>query len=603
MDDLYREINGHWLDTHEIPADRSSDGAFYELRDESEKAVHELLKKDTGLGGTLFAKFLNQRGTIDDLDPDLQAIAAADSIDELFRVHGELDRTGVAGPLGFYVTKDAQGTNDVAFVYQSGLGLPEKEYYTSTPEILADYEQHVARMLRFLPDFAEADAADKAAAKIVQFESELASHHWDKEDTRDAIKSYNPTTVEELPARARAFLTAAGAHGKIINRTPSFLEALQSLEDLEQMKLWSVWQVLGSRAHLLSDEISKANFDFYGTRLSGAQEQRARWKRAVGFAEQHVGEEIGKLYVVDHFPPTHKAEMMRLVDYLLGAYNERIRSLEWMTEETKQKALDKLAKFTPNVGYPDKWRDFSELTITDQMSLVECERVCHAFNHDYGVGKIGQPSDPSEWHMTPQTVNAYYSPNTNGITFPAAILQAPFYSPQASDAANFGGIGAVIGHEIGHGFDDQGSRYDGDGMLNSWWTDEDRAAFEQLTAKLVDQFDGLVPSCLEGTDSKGVNGRFTLGENIGDLGGLGIALVAYKNFAGEDADLKEFFSNWARVWRSKTRPEMAAQLLSIDPHSPAEFRCNVIAANIDDFYDTFEVGAMAIPAEDRVRIW
>ena len=620
MEDLYREVNGEWIDSHVIPADRASDGAFYELRDEAEKAVHAIVEQDSGLPGTLYRLFMDSPGSLSDLEEDLRPLREANSVAALFGVLGDLDRVGVPGAVGFYVTKDAQGSDDIAYLVQGGISLPDKDYYLQPAheELLADYTQHVARMFGLMnaacvagaADIADADAA---AAVVVEVERRFASNHWDREETRDALKTYNPTTVDELGTYARAFAEAAGVVGRIIDRQPSFTASLEDIADSEQeleaLKVWATWRVLVARAGLLDDDTSRANFEFFGTRLAGTEEQRERWKRAVSFTESHVGEEIGKLYVVEHFPPTHKAEMMNLVDFLLGAYNERIRHLEWMTEDTKAKALEKLSKFTSNIGYPENWRDFTGLHIDPAAGLVAADRAATRFNHEYVIAKQGHPHDAGEWHMPPQTVNAYYNPVTNSITFPAAILQAPFYSPEQSDAANFGGIGAVIGHEIGHGFDDQGSRYDGDGMLESWWTDADREAFDALTEKLVEQFDGLIPSNLEGVDGiQGVNGRFTLGENIGDLGGLGIALVAFHNYADEVTadDLREFFTNWARVWRTKTRPEMAAQLLTIDPHSPAEFRCNVIAANIDEFYQAFEVpesAPMFIPAEKRVVIW
>ena len=372
---------------------------------------------------------------------------------------------------------------------------------------------------------------------------------------------------------------------------------------------------------MLPEEIGKANFEFYGKKLSGATEQRDRWKRGVGLAESLVGEDIGRSYVEKHFPPSSKEKMLELVDYLIAAYRSRIQQLAWMSEPTKQRALEKLAQFNAKIGYPEKWRSYDGLKFGPD--LVDNVRVGSAFEHDYQLSKIGQPSDRGEWVSSPQTVNAFYNPVVNDITFPAAILQPPFFDPSVDAAENFGAIGAVIGHEIGHGFDDQGSRYDGLGNLHSWWTDEDRSNFEGLTAKLVGQFDGLVPSVLEGTKTKGVNGEFTLGENIGDLGGLGIAVVAYTKYLadheledeqprqfgdldGEYTGFQRLFLAWARVWRSKARPEMAAQLLAIDPHSPNEFRCNVIAANVDEFYEAFEVeegSNMWIAPEDRVTIW
>jgi len=381
------------------------------------------------------------------------------------------------------------------------------------------------------------------------------------------------------------------------------------------------------------DDISRTNFDFYGTKLSGATEQRERWKRGVGLAENHVGEEIGQEFVARHFAPEYKAHMLELVDYLLAAYKERISALPWMTEETREKALVKLSKFRAKIGYPEVWRSFEGLSFNPSgASLVANARAGSAFTHDYELGKLGKPVDRDEWVTTPQTVNAFYHPVLNDVTFPAAILRPPFYSPDADAATNFGAIGAVIGHEIGHGFDDQGSQYDGDGNLNSWWSDKDRTAFEELTGKLVTQFDGKVPAVLADTDSKGVNGKFTLGENIGDLGGLGIAVVAYKRYladhgkdfsttermtvdiAGSDPSMQDveynglqrLFLSWARIWRTKIRPELATQYLAVDPHSPAEFRCNIIAANVAEFYDAFDVDPESgtwIAPNDRVTIW
>ena len=427
--------------------------------------------------------------------------------------------------------------------------------------------------------------------------------------SRDAMATYNPTTLDALPAHVQALLRASGLpDGTVINMMPSYTEDLEGMlrpETLADWQLWAVWNILRTRAGLLTEEIGAANFEFYGTTLSGATEQRDRWKRAVGLAESLVGEEIGQRYVEKRFPPSSKEHMLKLVDYLVAAYRERISALDWMTDGTRERALEKLDQFTAKIGYPDNWRNFDGLEFsTSGADLVANVRRGSAFEHDYQLGKIGKPADRDEWVTTPQTVNAFYNPVVNDITFPAAILQPPFFDPDASAAENFGAIGAVIGHEIGHGFDDQGSRYDGAGNLNSWWTDEDREAFEALTAKLVEQFNGLVPSVLD-EGSQGVNGEFTLGENIGDLGGLGIAVVAYRNYE-QDPDFEALFKAWARVWRSKTRPEMAAQLLAIDPHAPNEFRCNVIAANIDELYQAFDVeegSAMWIAPEDRVKIW
>ena len=626
MNDLFELVNGAWVNTHEIPADRGIDGAFYVLRDKSEEDVHAILEDGTGLGGTLFKSFMDNPGDISSLDPDLAKIEVAD-IDEFVRGLGELERVGIGGPVSYWVEKDSQGEESVAYIFQSGLGLPDEAYYRDEDhaDTLAAYKAHVEKMLGFLePKYLQGLTPEIAAERIVNLESQLAESHWDVVKARDAVATYNPTTVEEMPPLVRVLLDASGLSGKVVNMMPSFTSDLDGMlrrETLADWQLWAAWNILRSRAGVLSEEIGEANFEFYGKKLSGATEQRDRWKRGVGLAESLVGEDIGRSYVEKHFPPSSKEMMLELVEYLIAAYRSRIQQLEWMSEPTKQRALEKLAQFNAKIGYPEKWRSYDGLEFGED--LVENVRRGAAFEHDYQLAKIGKASDRQEWVSSPQTVNAFYNPVVNDITFPAAILQPPFFDPDADAAENFGAIGAVIGHEIGHGFDDQGSRYDGLGNLNSWWTDDDRANFEQLTAKLVGQFNGLVPSVLEGTKTKGVNGEFTLGENIGDLGGLGIAVVAYKKYLddngledvepqkfgdldGEFTGFQRLFLAWARVWRSKARPEMAAQLLAIDPHAPNEFRCNVIAANIAEFYEAFEVekgSKMWIDPEDRVTIW
>ncbi|WCZ33533.1 MULTISPECIES: M13 family metallopeptidase [Corynebacterium] len=626
MNDLFELVNGAWVKAHEIPADRGIDGAFYVLRDKSEEDVHAILEDGTGLGGTLFKSFMDNPGDISSLDPDLAKIEVAD-VDEFVRGLGELERVGIGGPVSYWVEKDSQGEESVAYIFQSGLGLPDEAYYRDEDhaETLAAYKSHVEKMLGFLePKYLQGLTPKIAAERIVNLESQLAASHWDVVKARDAVATYNPTTLEEMPPLVRTLLGASGLSGKVVNMMPSFTSDLDGMlrrETLADWQLWAAWNILRSRAGVLSEEIGEANFEFYGKKLSGATEQRDRWKRGVGLAESLVGEDIGRSYVDKHFPPSSKETMLELVEYLIAAYRSRIQQLEWMSEPTKQRALEKLAQFNAKIGYPEKWRSYDGLEFGPD--LVDNVRRGAAFEHDYQLAKIGKASDRQQWVSSPQTVNAFYNPVVNDITFPAAILQPPFFDPDADAAENFGAIGAVIGHEIGHGFDDQGSRYDGLGNLNSWWTDEDRANFEQLTAKLVGQFNGLVPSVLGGTKTKGVNGEFTLGENIGDLGGLGIAVVAYKKYLddngledverqkfgdleGEYTGFQRLFLAWARVWRSKARPEMAAQLLAIDPHAPNEFRCNVIAANIAEFYEAFEVekgSKMWIDPEDRVTIW
>ena len=616
MHDLFHHVNGEWVDSHEIPADRGIDGSFYALRDKAEEDVHTIVSETSDL----FASFMdtdaiNAAGTAP-LQPDLDLIAVKD-IEEFAHNLGVLDRTGVGSPLAFWVEKDSQGEDSVPYLVQSGLGLPDEAYYREDAhaETRATYQKHVARMLAFLdPAYLLGLTPEVAAQRIMNLETQVAASHWDVVRSRDAMATYNPVELAELPSIIVTMLRGAGLRdGRVINMMPSFTEDLATMlrpETLADWQLWAAWTVLRSRASVLTEEIGRANFEFYGTVLSGATQQRDRWKRGVGLVESLVGEEIGKEYVARHFPAKSKEQMLSLVDYLVRAYEQRISNLPWMTPATRERALEKLRLFQAKIGYPETWRSYEGLTFDPSgEQLVANVRRGAAFEHDYQLGKIGKPSDRSEWVTTPQTVNAFYNPVVNDITFPAAILQPPFFDPEADPARNFGAIGAVIGHEIGHGFDDQGSRYDGHGNLNSWWTDEDRAHFEERTAKLVEQFQGLVPSVLEGQDVAGVNGEFTLGENIGDLGGLGIAVVAYQLYCADnnvEPNLKELFLAWARVWRSKARPEMAAQLLAIDPHSPNEFRCNVIASNVDEFYEAFDVepgSPMWIAPEERVKIW
>lgn len=590
MDNLYEHVNGDWLATHVIPEDRAVDGTFHKLRDDAEAAVHELVQDHPLYVGFMDVATLNELGTAPlETDFALLELPVAEAL-------GKLSRTGVSGPVDGFIAKDSASEDALLYLAQGGLGLPDEAYYREHPEVLAAYEQHVARMLDFI------SAADMAPAAIA-LEKKLAAAHWDVVAARDAQKTFNPTEFADLPKNIQTYLRAAGfPEHRVINMMPSFISALDELLDTEDWKPWLTWHILADRAPYLSEDISLANWEFYGRTLTGATQQRDRWKRAVALVESQVGEDIGKAYVAKHFPPSHKEAMDRLVSALLAAYESRISQLEWMTPETRERALEKLAKFRAKIGYPDTWRSFADLNFGD--SLLDNIRAASAFNNAYEMDKIGKPANRDEWVTTPQTVNAFYNPVVNDITFPAAILQPPFFDPSASDAANFGAIGAVIGHEIGHGFDDQGSQYDGDGNLRSWWTDEDREAFTALTSKLVKQFDGLIPSVLAGRPGiRGVNGEFTLGENIGDLGGLGIAVTAFLMSGGSRDDLPELFLSWARIWRTAIRPEMAEQYLAIDPHSPAEFRCNVIAANIDEFYEAFEVGEMALPESERVRIW
>ena len=640
MKDLYTYVNGPWLDSHVIPDDRGVDGTFHKLRDDAELDVRAIVEEDAGRAGTLYGSFMDVEGVnaagMAPLDKDLDLLTAADA-EAFARNLGELERTGVGAPVSFWVEKDSTGEDAVAYLFQSGLGLPDEAYYREEAhaETLAAYQDHIAEMLGFLdPARLFGLDAQTAAIRIVALESQIAAGHWDVVSSRDAVKTYNPMEFSELGSDVRALLGAAGVgEGRVVNMMPSYVQHFEELlrdDNLADWQLWGTWHILRSRAGLLPEEVGAKNFEFYGTKLSGATEQKDRWKRGVTLAESLVGHEIGRIFVDRHFPASSKEHMLTLVDYLTRAYEQRIQALPWMTDETKSRALEKLKLFRAKIGYPDSWRSYEGLDFAaGGASLLDNVRAGAAFLHDYELAKIGKPADRDEWVTTPQTVNAFYHPVVNDITFPAAILRPPFYDPEAPQAENFGAIGAVIGHEIGHGFDDQGSQYDGHGNLKFWWSDEDRAEFKKLTDQLVEQFDGLVPRVLEGTDTTGVNGEFTLGENIGDLGGLGIAVVAYQMWIDENGEeeparfeadgaepglnereftgMQRLFLSWSRVWRTAIRPEMQQQYLAIDPHSPAEFRCNQIAANIDEFYEAFpevdESSPMWIAPSKRVNIW
>jgi putative endopeptidase len=453
---------------------------------------------------------------------------------------------------------------------------------------------------------------------VLALETDIAAQHWDRVRSRDRTQTHNPMDRarlnELLPAELwDAWLTGMQAPDGLLDNAevmqPSFFTAMRELLVPERLDDWKVWlsaKVIRAAAPYASDAIVEQNFDFYGRTLSGIPQLKERWKRGVALVEGCVGEALGEVYVQRHFAPEAKARMDELVENLLVAYRHNISELAWMTSETKNRALEKLAAFMPKIGYPQKFRDYAGLVIARD-DLIGNVRRAAAQELDRELDKVGSPVDRAEWFMTPQTVNAYYNPGMNEIVFPAAILRPPFFDPAAGDATNYGGIGAVIGHEIGHGFDDQGSKYDGTGALRDWWTAADRTAFDGLTNALIEQYSGLSPA--DGDGAK-VNGALTVGENIGDLGGLGIAyqawLIARSGESPTVEEAQEFFTNWARCWRAKTRPEEVARRLAIDPHSPPEFRCNQVVRNLDEFYAAFDVrpsDRLWLDPADRVRIW
>ncbi|QTX03425.1 M13 family metallopeptidase [Agromyces archimandritae] len=643
QDDLFRHVNGRWIARTEIPSDKARYGSFIILHEEAEQAVQDIIVEAQGAEpgtetrkvGDLYASFMNvERIELLGKAPlagQLIEASLADSIPELLAAVGGLERQGVPGFFGLFVDNDpGDPERYIVLVEQAGIGLPDESYYREErfAEIRAAYQVHLERML----GLADLDDAAVRSERVFELETAIANVHWDNVASRDSTKTYNlrswadaaaafagdDAAGPELAVWRDALGAPEGALDELVVRQPSFLAGLGRLlteERLQAWKDWLAWQVVRANAPYLTEEFVQANFDFYGRTLTGTPEIRERWKRGVSLVEGAMGEAVGRVYVERHFPPQSKDAMDELVGNLVEAYRQSISELDWMGAETRAKALDKLAKFTPKIGYPVKWRDYSALEI-DAADLVGNVRRTAAFEMDRELGKIGKPLDRDEWFMTPQTINAYYNPGFNEIVFPAAILQFPFFTPDRDPAANYGAIGAVIGHEIGHGFDDQGSKYDGDGRLTDWWTEADRAAFEERTGSLIAQYDALVPEQLAAVagGEHHVNGALTIGENIGDLGGLAIAWKAYLiSLNGAEPPVvdgltaaRRFFLSWAQAWQQKGRDEEIIRLLAIDPHSPNEFRCNQIVRNIDAFYEAFGVAegdAAWLDAEERVTIW
>jgi putative endopeptidase len=633
QDDLFGHVNGTWFETAEIPSDRAMWGAFVELAELSEKRVREIIE-DAAAGriggdngkkiGDLYASFMDEEriealGAEPIADMLRDAAKVADTT-ELLHFVGELERLGGGGLFGSYVdTDDRDSDRYLLNILQGGLGLPDESYYRDEKfaEIREAYLAHLTRMFTLVGR----EDADQAARAVLDVETRLAQGHWERAETRDVIKTYNLTTADELRTLApnvdwAAWRKGLGASEQVlaeaIVREPSYLTHLSTALAEVPVEHWREWlaaRVVRRAAPYLSSAFVEENFSFYGRTLSGTPELRARWKRGVALVEGALGEAVGEEYVARHFPPSSKAIMDDLVAHLIEAYRHSIATLDWMGEETKERAFEKLETFNPKIGYPKKFRDYSALEVRSDDLMLNVEAAA-AFETDRQLDKIGSPVDRDEWFMLPQTVNAYYNPGTNEICFPAGILQKPFFDPEADPAENYGGIGAVIGHEIGHGFDDQGSQYDGKGNLNEWWTEADRAAFKERSDRLIEQYNGFEPRDLPG---ERVNGALTVGENIGDLGGLTIAHKAYLISLGDEpmperdglTGSQRVFLNWAHVWRTKLRKEQALQFLTVDPHSPVEFRANIVR-NLDEFHEAFGTSpgdGLWLDPEQRVRIW
>lgn len=629
--DLFRHANGHWLDTVPIPEDRPRWGSFDMLVEASQQAVRDIIVQLPAATGEtepakiarLYASFMDEervdRLGAAPLKPIFDRIDAIVTTSDLAAYCGWATRHGVGGL--FDVDRDADPgdpTRYVVFFGQGGLGLPDEEYYRLTQHgaIRTAYLAHIEAALRL----AGFDDADTQAKAVFDLETAIAACHWDKVALRDLVAMYHLQAWDDFVAAAPSLhlddLREAAGLGvanlaQVVNAQRSFPQSVAKLVDQEALsawRSWARWQAIAALSPYLSAAFVEQHFDFYGRTLQGTPVNRERWKRGVSLSERVMGEAIGKLYVADHFPPQAKVAADKLVANLLEAYKRSIMALDWMGEATKAEALKKLAGFTPKIGYPARWRDYSQLIVGDD--LVANVLAANTFEFDYRTGQAGGPIDKDEWEMYPQTVNAYYHPLRNEIVFPAAILQPPFFDADADDAVNYGGIGAVIGHEIGHGFDDQGCATDAEGRLRNWWTSDDHAAFDARTAGLVAQYDALSPAAAPEVK---LSGKLTLGENIGDLGGLSIAYLAWtiaRQAAGEVGDTtrgaQRLFLNWASIWRGKARPEMARQLAAVDPHSPSEHRCNQVAKNIPAFHDAFGTqpgDGMWLDPSQRVKIW
>lgn len=636
QDDFFKFMSGRWLATTEIPADRARYGSFDQLRELSEKRSHEIieaLSKDGKLVlGTnqqkiadLYNSFLDEK-RIENLDiaplkREFSRINTTVQKADLPILMAQLARLGVALPLQGFVGQDARDSSRyTVYLNQGGLGLPDRDYYLKKDDAKMQgyrdaYLQHIEKMLTMSGD-AE---ASKNAAAIFAFETQLATNQWSRVENRNPVKTYNKFQIAKLKELSSdfdwtAYFDSLGTSGKtdyVIVRQPSFVTGLNALikdVPLETWKAYLKWQVLNAYAPFLSSRFVEQDFAFNSIALRGIPSNQPRWKRAVGRVEEALPEALGQLYVEKYFPPEYKARMQGLVNNLVVAYQQSIETLTWMSADTKKEALAKLAKFTPKIGYPDQWRDYSQLVILKD-DLVG--NVVRARDHEFKrqLAKLGQPVNRYEWGMSPQTVNAYYNSRQNEIVFPAAILQPPFFNSNADDAVNYGGIGAVIGHEISHGFDDSGSQSDGDGNLRDWWTKEDKENFKKITGALVEQYNAYSP-----VPGYNVNGALTLGENIADNSGLAIAYKAYQiSLKGKPAPVldgytgnQRVFMGWAQVWRGKAREAEAIRLVATDSHSPAAVRGNAPLTNLNEFYQAFGVkegDKMFVAPEKRITIW
>ncbi|WP_419190082.1 M13 family metallopeptidase [Stieleria marina] len=630
---FYLYANEKWLNDTEIPGDKSNYGIFTLLNDKTQEQVKSLIEtaaktkaeSDTPAQkvGSLYGSVLdvsqrNQAKT-DPINSILAIASSVTSTDELAPAMGKLIRNGIYGPFASYVSVDARASDEyTVYVTQSGLTLPDRDYYLEDDERYVELRKQLKVYVADMLNAAGHDHAAEAAEKVVEIETRIAKSQWSKTQNRDPEATYNKKSFAEMSELLGSFSwqTYADAAGlakqdAFVVRQPSYFRELSEMfADIpaEQWSDYLTFKVIDSYASSLSDTLERRHFDFHKTAVSGISEQEPMWKRGVNTTGSVLGELVGQLYVKEHFKPAAKERMNELVENLKRAFALRIESRDWMGKGTQKQALEKLSKFTTKIAYPDEWKDYSKLKIK-QVPLAVNVIASSEFEYNRDLDKLGGPIDRSEWHMTPQTINAYYNPTMNEIVFPAAILQPPFFNMAADDAANYGAIGAVIGHELSHGFDDKGSKYDGDGNLRKWWTEEDRSEFEKRAAGLVQQYNAYEPIA-----GNFVNGELTLGENIGDLGGLSVAYAAYRlSLDGNKAPVidgltgdQRFFLGWAQIWRRLYRERELLKRLVTDPHSPSEYRVNGIVRNMDAWYKAFGIDSdseLYLEPAQRVRIW
>ena len=642
QDDFYRYVNGHWLDTAAIPADRSRWGAFVELGDQADVHLREIVDSLANSQSAVeapntealdavyhqqvrdfYASYMDEQGIeargIRPLIPELRTIDGLNSVSDVTRYLGRVQPLPVRTPLGFFVAQDdKQADRYIVHLTQSGLGLPDRDYYLKDDEqsqkLRTAYKEYVRRLL----DLAGHAQASTEAAAVIELETEIAKLHWTRTRNRDRDATYHRLTFNELTALAPQFdwqglLDAAHipSRGPFIVRQPDYATTVAQLIARAPVSTWRLYfafHTISAAAPYMSKAFVDAHFAFYGKTLSGTEQLQPRWQRGVQATDNAVGEQLGKLYAERYFTPDAKARMDTLVHELQVAFASGIDELPWMTAPTRAEAKAKLAKFAIKIGYPSVWREYSTLLIRPDDLVGNLKRAAQ-FDYNRDLAKLGGPVDRTEWGMTPQTVNAYYNPSMNEIVFPAAILQPPFFNVAADDAVNYGAIGAVIGHEMSHGFDDQGRKSDGEGNLRDWWTADDAREFKARAAKLIVQYAAFSP--LPGTN---LNGELTLGENIGDLSGLAVAYHAYRtSLRGQEAPVidgftgdQRFFIGFAQIWRSKQRDEVTRQYMLVDPHSPPQFRAFGVLRNFDAFYSAFNVKAgdgMYLPPDQRVKIW